>query len=242
MLGIGSYRTAWFMAMRIRETMTDDGASPLGGEGKVVEADETYYGKSNTAQRLPNTNKPSRSKQQPRKDKRMSRPVIALVERGGKVRAMHVGNATKDIVAKMPIQGMLPKDVNLDDRELTKVKAMIDSMTEAERLNPKLFNDSRVRRIARGSGRPPKDVNELLKKFTAMRQMMGMLGKNMGGMLGKIPGMGALGQLNNMRKAAQMAGPAGGGMGEMANMFADDAENVLAPAHIKEIQRRVKPK
>lgn len=101
MLGLGSYRSAWFMAMRIRETMTDDGASPLGGEGKIVEADETYYGKSNTAQRLPNTNKPSRAKQQPRKDKRMSRPIIALVERGGKARAMHVGNATKEVVAKI---------------------------------------------------------------------------------------------------------------------------------------------
>ena len=102
MLGIGSYRTAWFMAMRIRESMdSTSGEPPLGGEGKVVEADETYYGKSNTAQRLPNMNKPSRSKMQPRKDTRLSRPVVALVERGGRVRAMHVGNATKEVVAKI---------------------------------------------------------------------------------------------------------------------------------------------
>ncbi len=44
MLGIGSYRTAWFMAHRIREAMKEDvvSAGPLGGEGKTVEADETY--------------------------------------------------------------------------------------------------------------------------------------------------------------------------------------------------------
>ena len=122
----------------------------------------------------------------------------------------------KDIVAKLPVQGMLPKDVSLDDRELVKVKAMIDSMTEAERINPKLFNDGRVRRIAKGSGRSPKDVTELVKKFSQMRQMMGMMGKNLG-LLGKIPGMGGLAQLNNLRK---MAGQMGGGMPGMPDLGA----------------------
>src|ERR1700724_1657216 len=45
MLGFGSYRTAWFMAHRIREAMKDAGASPIGGEDKTVEGDETYFGK-----------------------------------------------------------------------------------------------------------------------------------------------------------------------------------------------------
>jgi signal recognition particle subunit SRP54 len=117
----------------------------------------------------------------------------------------------KDIMAKLPIQGMIPKDVNLDDRELTKVKSMIDSMTEQERLNPSVFNDSRIRRIAKGSGTKSGDVQDLIKRFKSMRQMMGMMGKGLGGMLGKIPGMGGLGQLNQMRKMAQgMMG--GGGM------------------------------
>jgi transposase-like protein len=44
-LDLGSYRTAWFMTMRIREAMgLDDDASPIGGEGKVLESDETYVG------------------------------------------------------------------------------------------------------------------------------------------------------------------------------------------------------
>lgn len=117
----------------------------------------------------------------------------------------------KDIMAKLPIGGMIPKDVVLDDRELVKIKAMIDSMTETERVNPKLLNESRVRRIARGSGRPTREVQELIKKFGSMRQMMGMLGKNMG-LLGKIPGLGQLSQMNQLRKMAQSGGMPGMGM------------------------------
>jgi signal recognition particle subunit SRP54 len=127
----------------------------------------------------------------------------------------------KDIMAKLPIQGLLPAGANVDDRELTKIKAMIDSMTNQERENPKVFNDSRVRRVARGSGRAPKDVSELIKKFMGMRQMMGMLGKNMG-LLSKIPGIGQLSQLNQMKKMAQSmggGGMGGGGMGELASMM-----------------------
>jgi hypothetical protein len=44
MLGLGSYRTAWFMCHRVREAMTPTTRGPLGGEGKIVEADETYMG------------------------------------------------------------------------------------------------------------------------------------------------------------------------------------------------------
>jgi signal recognition particle subunit SRP54 len=128
----------------------------------------------------------------------------------------------KDIIAKLPIQGMLPKDINVDDRELDRIKAMIDSMTAQERTDPRVFNDSRVRRIAKGSGRSTKDVTDLIKKFMSMRQMMGMLGKNMG-LLGKIPGLGQLAQLGNLRKmASQMGGggmPLGGkGMGGMPDL------------------------
>jgi signal recognition particle subunit SRP54 len=115
----------------------------------------------------------------------------------------------KEVMAKLPMQGMIPKDVNLDDRELTKVKAMIDSMTEKERIDPNCFNDSRIKRVARGSGRQAKEVSDLLKRFKQMRQMMGMFGQGMG-LLGKIPGGKALGQLNQLRNMAKQAGMGGG--------------------------------
>ncbi|MES2746467.1 MAG: signal recognition particle protein [Bdellovibrionota bacterium] len=135
----------------------------------------------------------------------------------------------KDIIAKLPMQDMIPKGANIDDRELTKIKAVIDSMTARERIGRDEINKSRMTRIAKGSGRPLKEIDELHKRFMQMRQMMGMFGKNMGGMLGKIPGMGTLNNLNNLRKMGQGMGgggmPAGfpgmgaGGMPDMASMF-----------------------
>lgn len=124
----------------------------------------------------------------------------------------------KDIVAKLPMQNMLPQGVNLDDNELVKIRAMIDSMTKKERLNPGVFNQSRIERVAKGSGRKHNEVADLIKKFKGMRDMMAQMGRGLGGMLGKIPGMGGLNQLNQMRRMAQsMAG--GGGMGSMADLF-----------------------
>ena len=77
-LGLGSYRTAWFMCHRIREAMGfSKDAGPIGGRGKTVESDETFIGgkKKNV----------HRGKPEPKKH-----AVHALVERGGHMRASHV--------------------------------------------------------------------------------------------------------------------------------------------------------
>jgi len=136
----------------------------------------------------------------------------------------------KDLIAKLPMQDMIPKGANIDDKELTKIKAVIDSMTKRERIGQDELNRSRMARISKGSGRGLKEIEELHKRFMQMRQMMGMFGKNMGGMLGKIPGMGALNNLNNLRKMGQSMGgglPGMGGMGgmppDMAAMFGGGA-------------------
>jgi transposase-like protein len=96
-LGV-TYKTAWFMAHRIREAMRAGGLGPLGGEGKIVEADETYYGKIEDR-------KPSRQRRglpYTKKGKTGSkRAIIALVERGGSVRTFHVGVADKHTVTKI---------------------------------------------------------------------------------------------------------------------------------------------
>jgi transposase-like protein len=86
MLDLGSYRTAWFMAHRIRKAMAPAEGSepPLGGKGKVVEADETYIGTADG----------KRGKKawggMGHKQK-----VVSLVERGGQVRSKRVKDATK---------------------------------------------------------------------------------------------------------------------------------------------------
>ena len=76
-----TYKTAWFMAHRLREAMRTGTFSPMGGSGKVVEADETYIGRKEGTQ--------------VRRGYAHKRAVVSLVERGGKVRSFHVDKATK---------------------------------------------------------------------------------------------------------------------------------------------------
>jgi signal recognition particle subunit SRP54 len=96
--------------------------------------------------------------------------------------------------------GMLPglgplknlKDMKLDEGQVTRVVAIIDSMTYKERANHMLVNGSRRRRIARGSGTSVQEVNQLLKQYAQARKMMKSLsGGFMGKRLGKrmLPGM-----------------------------------------------------
>jgi len=82
-----TYKTAWFMAHRIREAMRDVNPGPLGGEGKIVEADEAYHGKKETP-----TPSPQRRGRPYLKGGKAAekRPIFALVERGGEARAMHM--------------------------------------------------------------------------------------------------------------------------------------------------------
>jgi signal recognition particle subunit SRP54 len=79
------------------------------------------------------------------------------------------------------VLGMLPgmskelKGVEVDDRDLARVEAIIHSMTPAERVNPKILNGSRRARIARGSGTTTQQVNTVLKQFDEARRMMKQL-------------------------------------------------------------------
>ncbi len=59
----------------------------------------------------------------------------------------------------------LPKNFEIPEREITKVEAIICSMTRGERRNPDVLNGSRRKRIARGSGTQVSDVNRLVKQF-----------------------------------------------------------------------------
>ena len=69
-----------------------------------------------------------------------------------------------------PFKGLA--GANVDDRQLTRVEAMIDSMTPHERRRPQLLDGSRKKRIAAGSGTRVQDVNQLLKQYKQMRKMM----------------------------------------------------------------------
>jgi transposase-like protein len=97
MLGI-SYKSTWFMMHRLREAMRSGGLDPLGGRGKVVEADETYFGKAEIHRASPQR----KGRAFIKRGKFMNnRPILALVERGGSVRTFHVPVADKVTVTKI---------------------------------------------------------------------------------------------------------------------------------------------
>ena len=156
------------------------------------------------------------------------------------IRLIQKMGSLKDLFEKLPFfGGGLPEGVNLDDRELVKIEAMISSMTREERMNPQVFvattwedftstagknakrrradfHAGRVKRIAAGSGRKEQEVKELLQKFAQMRQMMVQLGASTG-LMGKIPGFKQFQQMKrlaNMDLNALMG--AGGGIPGMA--------------------------
>ncbi len=104
----------------------------------------------------------------------------------------------KDLLEKFPLFGDLTEHLNPDEKELTKIESMYDSMTAKERLRPDTINNSRINRIAKGSGRKVEEVKELLQKFGMMQQVMGTIGQNPG-LLGRIPGFKQLGQLSQMK-------------------------------------------
>jgi signal recognition particle subunit SRP54 len=98
----------------------------------------------------------------------------------------------ESILGMMPNMGILKdlKNVKIDEKEITHIVAIIDSMTPRERANHMIINGSRRRRIAKGSGTSVQEVNQLLKQYSQARKMMkslsgGFLGKKMGKM--KLP-------------------------------------------------------
>jgi signal recognition particle subunit SRP54 len=85
----------------------------------------------------------------------------------------------KQIMSMFPGMGKQLENVDIDDRQLLRIEAMITSMTPKERAKPSIINPGRKRRIATGSGMKVEDVNRLLKQFEQMQKMMKQFsGKN----------------------------------------------------------------
>jgi signal recognition particle subunit SRP54 len=104
------------------------------------------------------------------------------------------------LLGMMPQVGIMKelKNVKVDEKEIGRVVAIIDSMTMAERHNHMIINGARRRRIAKGSGTSVQDVNGLLKQYSRARKMMKSFS---GGFLGK-----KLGSLGNMKFPGGMFG------------------------------------
>jgi len=106
----------------------------------------------------------------------------------------------EDIMKMIPGMANNPamKNANIDPKDMAHMKAIVMSMTPAEREDPDLLNPSRRRRIAGGSGRPVVEVNRMIKQFGQMKRMMNQMSKgNFNGMEGML-GKGVTGRLSKL--------------------------------------------
>ena len=96
----------------------------------------------------------------------------------------------ENLLGMMPNIGPIKdlKNVKVDENEITRIVAIIDSMTPRERDNHMIINGARRRRIAKGSGTSVQDVNSLLKQYAQARKMMKSFSGGLGGMMGKRMG------------------------------------------------------
>jgi signal recognition particle subunit SRP54 len=131
-------------------------------------------------------------KQQVEMQRKLIENEFTLEDFRDQIRQLRKLGPLESVLSMMPQVGMLKdlKNVKVDEQEITRVVAIIDSMTPAERGNHMIINGSRRRRIARGSGASVQEINQLLKQYSQARKMMkslsgGFLGKKLGKM--KLP-------------------------------------------------------
>jgi signal recognition particle subunit SRP54 len=100
----------------------------------------------------------------------------------GQIKQMKKMGPLEDIVGMIPGFSKM-KGIDLDEKALIRVEAIINSMTPGERLNPEIISGSRRKRIAMGSGTRVQDVNRLIRDFQQVRKLFGQVKK------GKLSGM-----------------------------------------------------
>ncbi|MFB3892934.1 MAG: signal recognition particle protein [Phycisphaerae bacterium] len=126
---------------------------------------------------------------------KMAKGKLTLDDFMAQMRQMRKLGSMKDILKMIPgMGGGMPEGMELDEDELVRMEAIIQSMTKKEREDPTIIEASRRRRIARGSGCEPEDVSGLVKSFTQMQ-----------GMMKQMAGMG----MRDRMKFAQQMGQAG---------------------------------
>ncbi|MCR8968765.1 signal recognition particle protein [Facklamia sp. 7083-14-GEN3] len=132
----------------------------------------------------------------------------------------------KDLLKMIPGMNKIPglEDFNIDDKEMNRVKAVVQSMTPYERANPDVISQSRRRRIAAGCGQSLQQVNQLIKQFNQSREMMSQMSN------------GKMGSMNKMMNQLQQGGQKGG----MPNMGMPSLGKMQSPEQIQKEQEQKK--
>ena len=119
-------------------------------------------------------------------EKRIRDQAFTLSDFLGELKRIKKMGPLDDLLKMIPgFSKAMTKGLNVDPKDIDRVEAIINSMTEDERLKPQIIDGSRRKRIARGSGTTVQAVNQLLKQFQQMKKMMKQMGKTQKGM--KLP-------------------------------------------------------
>lgn len=112
-------------------------------------------------------------KQAEKLERKLRKEAFTLEDFRDQLRQIKKLGPLSQILGMLPgINSSMMKNLNLDDKALVRIEAIIDSMTQAERANHSLINGSRRKRIARGSGSTVEEVNKLLKQFVQAQKMI----------------------------------------------------------------------
>ena len=150
-----TYKTAWFLAHRIREAMRDGTLAPLGGQGKIVEADETYFANSDRSHRR------AEGKTTANRGPHYKRKVLALVERGGNLRTFHIDTVTSSEIGKIVLKNV--------DRESA---FMTDEGRHYRKVGQQFASHERVHHQAKEYVRGDAHVNTLEGFFSIFKRGM----------------------------------------------------------------------
>lgn len=143
-------------------------------------------------------------------EEKFRRETFTLEDFLGQLQQIKKMGSLGNMLGMLPgARGMQEQIDNIDEGELVRTEAIIQSMTPGERLNPRVLNGSRRMRIARGSGMTVTDVNQLVIRFDQAAKMMKTVAK---GGVPQIPGMGAIapGSGRGKKKAKKKAAPRSG--------------------------------
>jgi len=121
--------------------------------------------------------------------KKLRRSQFTLDDFLEQLRQVRKMGSMSEIMKMIPGLSKALPNVEIDEKDIRKVEAIICSMTRRERERPEVLNGSRRKRIAVGSGTQVSDVNRLVKQFDASRQMMKQFGGMKKGRFPKLPGM-----------------------------------------------------
>ena len=163
-------------------------------------------------------------KEAERDTKKLLRGDFTLVDFLKQMKSLEKVGSLSEIYEKFPIFGdQMPEGAKIDNSAFKVMESMINSMTPKERNDPKIIDKSRVSRIAKGSGRKPEEVDDLLQRFGMMQGMMANL-MSSPGMLGNIPGIKQFNQLRKMK-----------GMGGLDKLLGGDAMKALQGGQMPQI-------